>query len=232
MIMNSNIKKLVPKPIKRVVRKLVQKRQLKSAIGAIADLPLGQNPSRQLLADLIDGWDNDGFVADLDYADELARRGTTTTGPILECGSGMTTIILGLLAGRRGVEIWSLENSEEWYRKITGTLASHGIEGVRISLAPLRDYGGFSWYDHAKLALPGEFSLVVCDGPPGTTQGGRYGLVPLLGNRLSSGSVILLDDAERPGEVESIDRWKTELHLDIRVVEKTLGTFAVITCLS
>lgn len=227
--MNSSMKKLVPKPVKRVVWKLVQEHQLRSAIGAIADLSLGEIPSRQLLSDLIGGWDNDGFVADLDYADELARRATTTTGPILECGTGMTTIILGLLAGRRGVEIWSLENSEEWYHKISGTLERYGIKDVRISLAPLRDYGGFSWYDHAQLALPNEFSLVVCDGPPGTTHGGRYGLVPVLGNRLSAGSVILLDDAERPGEVESLDRWKTEVHLDIRVVEKSSGTFAVIT---
>jgi predicted O-methyltransferase YrrM len=232
MMMNSGMKNLVPKQIKRAVRKLVQEHQLRSAIGAIANLPLGDIPSRQLLSDLIAGWDNDGFVADLDYADELASRATTTTGPILECGTGMTTIILGLLAGRRGVEIWSLENSSAWHHKISGTLEHYGIKDVRISLAPLRDYERFSWYDLALLELPKEFSLVVCDGPPGTTKGGRYGLIPVLGNRLSPGSVILLDDAERPGEMESLHRWQAEVQLDIRIVEKASGTFAVVTRLS
>lgn len=226
------MKRWVPKPVKRVVRKLVKERQLRSAIGAIAHLPIGENPSRQLLSELIAGWDNEGFVADLDYADELARRATNTTGPILECGTGMTTIILGLLAGRRGVEIWSLENSSEWHHKISGTLKHYGIKDVSICLAPLRDYGGYSWYDPSLTELPKEFSLVVCDGPPGTTKGGRYGLMPVLGNRLSAGSIILLDDAERPGEMESLHRWQTEVPLDINMVEKSSGTFAIITRLS
>jgi hypothetical protein len=53
--------------------------------------------------------------------------------------------------------------------------------------------------------------------------------MPIFGDRLVAGSVILLDDAERPGEIESLNRWKSEVHLDIRVVEKSSGTFAVIT---
>jgi len=229
MMVNSNMKKWVPKPVKRVVRNLVQKHQLSSAIGAMAHLPNGETPSRQLLADLITGWDNPGFAADLDYVEELAGRASTTAGPILECGTGLTTIILGLLAGRRGVEVWSLENSEEWHFRISGALKHHGIKDVRISLAPLRDYQGFCWYDPPLLEMPNQFSLVVCDGPPGTTKGGRYGLMPILGNRLVAGSVVLLDDAERPGEIESLNRWQSEVRLDIRIVEKSSGTFAVIT---
>lgn len=229
MMVNFSMKRWVPKSVKSVVRKLVQEHQLRSAIAAIARLPIGEPPSRQLLTDLIAGWDNEGFAADLDYVEELANRASTTAGPILECGTGLTTIILGLLAGRRGVEVWSLENSEEWHHRISSTLDHHGIKNVRISLAPLRDYEGFCWYDPPLLEMPKEFSLVVCDGPPGTTKGGRYGLMPVLGKRLPAGSLILLDDAERPGEIESLNRWKSEVRLDIRMVEESSGTFAVIT---
>ena len=43
--------------------------------------------------------------------------------------------------------------------------------------------------------LPGQFALVVCDGPPSGTLGGRYGLVPVMREHLQPGCVILLDDA-------------------------------------
>lgn len=59
--------------------------------------------------------------------------------------------------------------------------------------------------------LPARFSLVLCDGPPGNTPGGRYGLLPVLGHRLSPSVVILLDDAGRPDERAIADRWTAEL---------------------
>jgi hypothetical protein len=59
--------------------------------------------------------------------------------------------------------------------------------------------------------MPGVFDLVICDGPPGTTKGGRYGLVPIMRERLKPGCAILLDDAGREQERAIADRWKTEL---------------------
>ena len=39
--------------------------------------------------------------------------------------------------------------------------------------------------------------------PPGSTRGGRYGLLTVLGERLAPGCTILLDDAGRPDEREA-----------------------------
>ena len=74
---------------------------------------------------------------------------------------------------------------------------------------PRRD--GYSWYDAPLKELPEQFCLVVCDGPAGDTPGGRYGLVPVLGPRITSGCVILLDDAERAPEREALLRWSETL---------------------
>jgi len=54
------------------------------------------------------------------------------------------------------------------------------------------------------------FSLVVCDGPPGTTRGGRYGFLPVMLPYLSSKCTILLDDVEREGEQKTLLLWKEE----------------------
>lgn len=77
------------------------------------------------------------------------------------------------------------------------------------SSSPLKDYGDFCWYDAPLESMPDSFSLVICDGPPGATKGGRYGLVPFMRDRLRSGCVILLDDAEREEERTIAARWQS-----------------------
>ena len=94
--------------------------------------------------------------------------------------------------------------------------------------SPLRDYGAFSWYDPPLQELPDNFRLVVCDGPPGMTKGGRYGLLPVFGSRLPQGTVIVLDDADRPSEVELLNRWKDEGDLAVEIFNKPAGTFATL----
>ena len=97
---------------------------------------------------------------------------------------------------------------------------------------PLVGYGEFVWYDPPLAQMPDEFSLVICDGPPGTTKGGRYGLLPVLGDRLRAGATILLDDAGRPAEAELIRRWENEAHFKTEIRGDRERGFAVMQRLS
>lgn len=196
----------------------------------IATLPLGTSPTRKMLADLQHCWGNKSYVANLDYLEEVAHRAAIASGPVLECGSGLTTILLGLLAGRRGIDIYSLEHIPEWHALVSTKLQRFGIPRVTLFLSPLRDYGSFSWYDPPLTCLPDKFSLVVCDGPPGRVPGGRYGLLPVLKHHITSSELILLDDADRPGELEVLHRWSTEADVKISLKHKPAGTFAMVSC--
>lgn len=138
-------------------------------------------------------------------------------------------MLMGLLAGRRGVETWSLEHIPDWRARVVHSLEQFEIPHAHVCSVVLRDYDGFSWYDAPLTELPKEFQLVICDGPPGETRGGRYGLLPVLGTRLPAGSVILFDDATRPGEAEVLRRWITEARMDVVMREACNGSFAVIT---
>jgi len=180
-----------------------------------------------MLSDLLTGWSNEGYAANLEYFEEVAKLSVASEGPILECGSGATTILLGLLCGCRGIEVWSLEHSAEWQKRVSDVLTRHHISGVRVCFSPLAEYGEFDWYDAPLAEMPNEFSFVVCDGPPGATKGGRYGLLPLVGSRLPAGSTILLDDASRPGEAELIRRWESEAGFEINLVENQGRGFAI-----
>jgi hypothetical protein len=135
----------------------------------------------------------------------------TLDGPILECGSGLSTILVGIIAKSRGVEHWALEHQEMWAAKVKMYLDRYKIDSVILSQKSLRDYGEFSWYDPPLEAMPESFALVICDGPPGSTKGGRYGLAKVMRDKLKPGCLILLDDAGREQELNIAKRWKEEL---------------------
>jgi hypothetical protein len=197
----------------------------------LVSLGVGQVPSRKMLVELQEGWGNEGFAARTDYLEEVAQRAATVTGPILECGSGLSTIILGCLAGRRGIKTWSLEHVPEWRDRVVEIIQKYQIPHVNLCLAPLRDYDGYAWYEPPLEKLPASFELVICDGPPGTTSGNRYGLLPLLRERLGPGAVILLDDADRIGEKKVIFRWVSEASLRVDEKHSPSGAYARLTVL-
>jgi len=225
----SNLKRLIPAPIKRAAKDALRRRRFLQAMRMLRQLPIGELPDRKLLIELQAGWGNESFAARSDYLEEVIRRAATTTGPILECGSGLTSILMGLFAGRRGIQTWSLEHTPEWRDRLVATLKNNAITNVNVLLSPMRDYGGFSWYDPQAGVLPERFSMVVCDGPPGTTAGGRYGLLPVLGSRLSSETLILVDDADRKGEAHVLRRWSVEFGLDVVLKESATGGFALVS---
>jgi predicted O-methyltransferase YrrM len=131
------------------------------------------------------------------------------SGQILECGSGLSTVLLGIIAKQKGTRVIALEHNEAWAAKVKAQLRRVGVNSVLIDLAPLRDYGDFTWYSptEAPHLQASPFELVICDGPPGSTRGGRYGLVPVMRNRLKAGTTILLDDGARPQEQDVARHW-------------------------
>src|SRR6185436_10414412 len=223
------LKRLMPTRVKSLAKDTFVNWKLRRAVKEINKLPAGEMPTAEMLVNLQIGWNNDGYVARTGYLSEVARHALTTAGPILECGSGLTSLLLGLLAGKRGVKTYSLEHMAEWRDRVNTSLRRCRISNVQVELVSLKEHDGFTWYDAPLATLQPQFALVICDGPPGHINGGRYGLLPLFGERLPSGSVILLDDADRAGEAEVMRRWQTEADLRIALHETANGSYAVIT---
>jgi hypothetical protein len=170
-----------------------------------------------VLTDLIDGWGNAGWSALQDYLRVGIEHVLETEDAVLECGTGLSTLLFGVVAQRRGIEYWALEHLPEWSMKIDHHLKRYDVT-VRISTDPLRAYTGFDWYDPPLHDMPRQFSLVICDGPPAQTLGGRYGLVPVMRSHLRPGCVILLDDAEREQERTVARRWQADLGADAQLL--------------
>lgn len=224
------LKRLVPAQIKRPVKAALLSYIFRQGMQDLARLRPGEMPSRELLKKLRLGWDNRDWDAKLGYLEEILKRALASDGPILECGSGLTTLLLGHVAGRRKVETWSLEHNADWHRRVANAIKRHHITGVNLCVAPLREYEQFNWYDPPLAQMPAKFSLVICDGPPDLANGGRYGLLPILGNRLEPGTVVLFDDAREPGQPEVLQRWATELGVGVELRETEEVSFALVTC--
>jgi hypothetical protein len=169
------------------------------------------------------GWDNDGWGADTAYLEAMCRLAQQVRGPILECGSGLSTLLLGIVAPGR---VTSLEHIPEWQRRVEQSAARRSI-GVNIVAAPLVSHGGFDWY-RLPDSLPHNFELVVCDGPPSATRGGRYGLLPVAKRLLAPHALILMDDFERAAEQSIVDRWGSEFGVDCDTHRSGDSAYAVV----
>lgn len=178
------------------------------------------HPGNPVLVDLIYGWGNEAWSALDEYLAACIHHALRSDGSTLECGSGLSTILVGAIAKKRGKSHWVLEHSAEWIMRVRRFLKRYDLDTVVLCETALRDYGSFSWYD-APVELMPDFDLIICDGPPGRTTGGRYGLVPIMKERLTPGCVILLDDADREQERAIADRWKTELGGSFEILGST-----------
>jgi len=200
------MRKIVPGSVKRAVENRLRAAKFSVALREYRRLSPAAAIPRELLERLVGAWGND-WSAGWEYLDGLLRNLAETSGPVLECGSGLTTLLVGIRCQSLGRRLWALEHQPEWAAHIRGRLARYGVDAVAVCDAPLVGYGDYIWYDPSGLGATRGFSIVVCDGPPGDTKGGRYGLLPVLADRLAPGCRVLLDDVCRPGEQEVVARW-------------------------
>lgn len=169
------------------------------------------------------GWANEGFSADPAYLEAVCRWAADVSGPILECGSGLSTILLGIVAKGR---VTTLEHLPEWKAYVQKKAARFGIT-VNVLTAPLLDYGGFDWYSSPEL-FGSDFELVICDGPPSKTKGGRYGLFPVARRLFAPNVTVLMDDVECSDQQSTIRRWEKEFGVHWKEYATECGTFAAV----
>jgi hypothetical protein len=198
----------------RSLRELHRQRTFASALKKFTRDPAlaAQLPSATLES-LVYGWGNAGWSGHSEFLSACVVQALRSEGPMLECGTGLSTLLVGIVAQARGQALWSLEHLPEWAQRVQQALERHEISSVQICVQPLRSYGEFDWYAPPLETMPAGFSLIICDGPPSATRGGRYGLAPMVSDRMLPGCTVLLDDAVRSDEQQIAARWAKEFGL-------------------
>ncbi|BBD99059.1 class I SAM-dependent methyltransferase [Sphingobium amiense] len=146
---------------------------------------------------------------------------------VVELGAGASSLIAArALQLHGGGRLHSFDQHGGFVDATRQWLGDHGLD-VDIRHAPLThesaDWPG-RWYavDH----LPERIDLLIIDGPPWSVHPLVRGAADSLFSRLSSGGVVLLDDAARPGERLVARRWRRRWpHIDFRLMKDgTKGT--------
>lgn len=235
-----HIRPLVPSALKRPMRQLLdswetsrRSRALQRAVAALRREVQAGAISPSLWPELREAWSNTAFSADAGYLAEIAARALSRRGPVLECGSGLSTLVLGVIADARQAGVWSLEQDGEWLHLVSGVLTQFAVRRVALWHTPLVLHAGYAWFDLAGRDLPRAFLHVFCDGPAVLSHwpapihlGWRRGVVPEL-LRLGIGfDEIVLDDAD-DARCDALCRCWNGLGVATRVIQTDSGPFVV-----
>lgn len=126
----------------------------------------------------------------------LARE---ADGPIIECGSGLSTIVMA--AANPKVPIHSLECEPAWATKLNAVIAGHGLDNIKLSCKPIETYPEGRWY--ARDGLPSQPAMTFIDGPWRVhgDRGLAYKFIDL------SRSTVLVDDIDDQREGMAAREW-------------------------
>lgn len=216
-------RRTVPEPVRRVLTGAARRAGWELGLLRLRTLSPGTVPSDRVLRVLHFGWGNPLYSSSTAYLREVVERCASGHGAIVEAGSGLTTVLIGHVApaDRR---IVAYEHLSGWASRV-----DRGFRGrpSPVRRAELRDYGEFEWYDVDPPA-PSDIALLVCDGPPGSCKGGRYGALGLLHDRLTADAIVLLDDAGRDGERDVLRRWEADFGASVELRGSGPGTYAIV----
>ena len=188
--------------------------QLESFIPLINDLEIKSNlPNTR------------GYAASPDYLskiNEIIKEKRPKL--ILEAGSGVSTLIASYSLKKyvNDGKIISLDHNQKYAQETIDELKKHNLDKyAKVVHAPLKThkfpisnlYSNYLvWYDIDSVINEIEsIDLFIIDGPPAkNSKNARFPALPIMFNKISKGAIIILDDAKRKNEQETIRLWKKE----------------------
>ena len=125
---------------------------------------------------------------------------------IVELGSGQTTRLIDRAKPSSCGHV-CYESDSTWH-----VFFKDALRTCDYRLRPLvgLEHDGVSYHGFENVAQE-EFDLLLVDGPPGEERHSRFSCVPLIENNPRSEFLVIIDDAERPGERETIRHLETSL---------------------
>jgi predicted O-methyltransferase YrrM len=146
------------------------------------------------------------WAASSDVLQVVAGLAKSADGPILEIGTGLSSIILAAATDQR---VFSVEHNATFAETLETMVADAGVKNVSLVTAPIVD----GWYDLAPSELPDSFALAFVDGPP-REGNDRMRFFDLFGDRCK---IIVCDDADDGVYVKKLMAWAKSRNRTIQI---------------
>ncbi len=152
---------------------------------------------------------------------------------IVECGAGVSTVMIANLLCGKDANFICIENNFSWMNIVQEILVSQSMDNVTFIHAPLvcnrYSLAGSYWYDVEciKSELCSPVDLLLVDGPnagAGKQASARYPVGPELFPCLNpTASNVILHDCDRPAERRIIGLWESQFDLSFQYGPKGSG---------
>lgn len=167
---------------------------------------------------LVRGWGNPRYAASPELLASVIRATQVADAPIVECGSGVTSVVLAAAHKHLGTRVVSLEHDPRWASTVRRRLKHLGHRHEFLLHRPLEAGERADWYSVLPGDLPAQIGVLLCDGPPASTRGGRLGVLQAIVE--TSPTIVIIDDVERPAETELCRQVE---NLGYSIVDRTTG---------
>lgn len=153
----------------------------------------------------------------------------TCSGHVLQCGTSLDTLVLGLVCARQTAtptHLWCLEHDQQRANLVRSWLTDYGISSVHVIAARPQMFDDYVWYKIDTSQLPKNFSLAVCEGGHSTPRG-VVGLISKMHGQLSDDSVILAQHVREAKDHAYLNQWASERDLNCVLVDRKEGFFKI-----
>lgn len=158
---------------------------------------------------LVRAWGNN-FAVPAEELMTIIMLARDNEGPVLEAGSGLTSLVLAAIGETKDFNVWSLEHDEIWFEKVAKFKERLGLERLNLVYSRIVD----GWYSAKS---EGGHTMVLCDGPP-RKLGDRTKLLEK--DWFAPGCKMIVDDADSSDMTPFVESGKFETF-------NTFGRYAI-----
>lgn len=135
-------------------------------------------------------------------------------GPVIETGSGLSSVLAGAVLEEHQQRIYSLEHIPHYAAQTMVMAEECGVSNVGVCCAPLKDY----WYDLGAFDIPhNRFALGFCDGPP-RLYGTRMRFFETLAPRCEA---IIVDDIKTDNNyARKVHEWAAANDRTVQILDR------------